>query len=161
YFMGIPALVPTAVAAYSVVGERQQGTLEPVLSTPVRREEFLLGKALAAFIPSLVVSYAVLGFFLACVKLFAHPGIAPAVSRGPALLALVVFPPPLTTWSIWVGMVISARCSDVRVAQQLGALAGVPSVLVSTLIAFGAIDATPALVVGLAVLLLVLDRLGW
>ena len=27
------------VAAYSVVGERQQGTLEPVLTTPIRREE--------------------------------------------------------------------------------------------------------------------------
>jgi ABC-type Na+ efflux pump permease subunit len=26
--------------------------LEPVLATPVRREEFLLGKALAAFVPS-------------------------------------------------------------------------------------------------------------
>jgi hypothetical protein len=28
----------------SVVTERQQGTLEPVLTTPIRREEFLLAK---------------------------------------------------------------------------------------------------------------------
>ncbi len=41
------------VAAYAVVGERQQGTLEPVLTTPVRREEFLLGRALASFVVSL------------------------------------------------------------------------------------------------------------
>ena len=34
---------------------------------PIRREEFLLGKALAAFVPSLAISYAVLAFFLACV----------------------------------------------------------------------------------------------
>src|SRR5919201_131433 len=51
YMLGIPALVPAAVAAYAVVGERQQGTLEPVLTTPIRREEFLLGKALAALLP--------------------------------------------------------------------------------------------------------------
>jgi ABC-type Na+ efflux pump permease subunit len=37
--------VPTFVAACAVVGERQQGTLEPVLTTPIRREELLLGKA--------------------------------------------------------------------------------------------------------------------
>ena len=72
--LAIPALVPAALASYSVVGERLQGTLEPVLATPVRREEFLLGKALAAFVPSLTISYAVLAFFLACVELFAHPG---------------------------------------------------------------------------------------
>lgn len=43
YLLRIPAIVPAVVAAYAVVGERQQGTLEPVLTTPVLREEFLLG----------------------------------------------------------------------------------------------------------------------
>jgi hypothetical protein len=49
YILAIPVLVPAVLAAYSVVGERLQGTLEPVLGTPIRREELLLGKALAAF----------------------------------------------------------------------------------------------------------------
>src|SRR5207302_2021429 len=56
YMLAIPVLVPAALAAYSVVGERLQGTLEPLLSTPVRREELLLGKALAAFVPSVAVA---------------------------------------------------------------------------------------------------------
>lgn len=56
YMLAIPVLVPAALAAYSVVGERTQGTLEPVLATPVRREELVLGKALAAFAPSVVVA---------------------------------------------------------------------------------------------------------
>jgi hypothetical protein len=56
YMLAIPALVPAALASYSVVGERQQGTLEPVLATPIRREEFLLGKALAAFVAWLAIS---------------------------------------------------------------------------------------------------------
>jgi ABC-2 type transport system permease protein len=53
--LNTPAM-PAVVASYSVVGERQQGRLEPVLTTPVRREEFMLGKALAALIPSLAIS---------------------------------------------------------------------------------------------------------
>ena len=141
YMLAIPALVPAALASYSVVGERQQGTLEPVLATPIRREEFLLGKALAAFVPSLAISYAVLAFFLACVELFAHPGIAPALLRAPDLLAQLLFTPLLAAWSIWVGIAISARSSDVRVAGQLSLLASLPSVAVTTLIAFNVIHA--------------------
>lgn len=44
----IPAIVPATLAADSVVGERALGTLEPVLTAPIRAGEFLLGKALAA-----------------------------------------------------------------------------------------------------------------
>jgi hypothetical protein len=43
YMLVIPVMMPSVVSAYSVVGEREQGTLEPVLITPIRREEFLIG----------------------------------------------------------------------------------------------------------------------
>src|SRR5690242_6755213 len=46
YMLAIPALVPALVAAFAVVGERTQATLDPVLTTPIRRDELLLGKAL-------------------------------------------------------------------------------------------------------------------
>jgi ABC-type transport system involved in multi-copper enzyme maturation permease subunit len=161
YMLGIPALVPAVVAAYSVVGERQQGTLEPVLTTPIRREEFLLGKALAALVPSLAISYVVYVLFLACVGLFARPSVASALIRGPELLAQLLFTPLLAAWSIWVGIAISARSSEVRVAQQLGMLASLPSVAVTSLIAYNVIHATLGLALGLAAALLVLDRLGW
>jgi ABC-type Na+ efflux pump permease subunit len=161
YMLGIPALVPAMLAAYAVVGERQQGTLEPVLGTPIRREEFLLAKALAAVVPSVVVAYAVYAFFLAFVELFAHPGVAPALLRGPDIAAQLVFTPLLAAWSAWLGIAISARCSDVRVAQQLGMLACLPSVVVTSLTAFNVIHPTPGLAVGLTAALLVLDGLGW
>ncbi|MGZ6312034.1 MAG: ABC transporter permease [Candidatus Limnocylindrales bacterium] len=159
--LGIPALVPATVAAYAVVGERQQGTLEPVLTTPIPREEFLLGKALATLIPSLVISLAVYAFFLASVALVAQPAVASAVFSGPDILAQLVFTPLLAAWSIWVGIAISARSSDVRVAQQLGALASLPPVVVIYLIAYDVIPATPGPAIGFAALLLVLDGLGW
>jgi ABC-2 type transport system permease protein len=161
YMLGIPALVPVFVAAYAVVGERQQGTLEPALTTPIRREEFLLGKALAALIPSLGIAYAVYAVFLGLVLGFAQPSIASALIQWPDLLAQVIFTPLLATWSIWVGIAISARSSDARVAQQLGLLAGLPPVFVVVLIALNVIHATLGLAIGLAAILLVLDGLGW
>jgi ABC-type transport system involved in multi-copper enzyme maturation permease subunit len=161
YLLALPALVPATLAAYAVVGERQQGTLEPVLTTPVRREEFLLGKALAVLVPSIAISYGVFVLFLVCVELFAQPGVAPALVQGPDLLAQLVFTPLLAGWSIWVGVAISTRVSEVRVAQQLGLLANLPSVAVTTLLAFNVIHPTLAVAIGGAALLLILNRLGW
>ena len=161
YMLGIPALVPAAVAAYAVVGERQQGTLEPVLTTPVRREEFLLGKVLAALVPSVAIAYAVYAFFLACVELFAQPAVASALIRGPDLLAQLLFTPLLAAWSIWVGIAISARASDFRVAQQLGTLASLPTAVLAALVAFNVIHPTLGLALGLGAALLLLDGAGW
>jgi len=160
YMLAIPVLVPAALASYSVVGERLQGTLEPVLSTPVRREELLFGKALAAFVPSVAVAYAVFVLFVAVVELFARPGIAPAYIRGPDLLAQLVFTPLLATWSIWVGIAISARSSDPRNAGQVAILAVLPTVAVTSLIAFNVIPATLGVAFGLGAILLVLIWLG-
>ena len=122
YMLAIPVLVPAAVAASAVAGERQQGSLEPVLTTPIRREEFLLGKALAALVPSIAIAYAVYAVFVACAVLFAQPAVASAILQGPDILAQVLFTPLLAFLSIWVGIAISTRSSDVRVAQQLSLL---------------------------------------
>jgi ABC-type transport system involved in multi-copper enzyme maturation permease subunit len=161
YMLGIPTLVPVFLAAYAVAGERQQGTLEPALTTPIRREEFLLGKAFAAFLPSLVLAYAVFALFALVVMVLAQPNVASAVFQGGDLLVQVVFTPLLATWTIWVAMAISTRASDVRVAQQVGIVASLPPVLVIVLIAVGVITPTAQLGVALGLLLLVLDVLGW
>jgi ABC-type transport system involved in multi-copper enzyme maturation permease subunit len=161
YMLGIPALVPSFVAAYSVVGEREQGTLEPVLTTPIRGDELLLGKALAALLPSLAVAYLVYGLYLACVELLAAPAVVSALIRPSDLLAQLVFTPLLAGWSIWVAILISTRSNDIRVAQQFAVLASLPSIAVTTLIALDVI--TVSLVGGLVAgaALLLLNAIGW
>jgi ABC-2 type transport system permease protein len=161
YMLAIPVLVPPLLTAYAVAGERQQGSLEPVLTTPIPREEFLLGKALAALIPSVAIAYAVYAVFLACVVLFAQPNVAAAVLRAPDIVAQVVFTPLLAGLSIWIGIAISTRSSDVRVAQQLSLLANLPVVLVTSLIAFDVIHPTLGLAAGCGVVLLIADAMGW
>jgi ABC-type transport system involved in multi-copper enzyme maturation permease subunit len=161
YMLGIPILVPVVVAASAVVGERQQGTLEPALTTPVLPEELLLGKALAALGPSLVIAYAVFALFLALVVLLANAGIASALIQGPDLIAQLLFTPLLAVWSIWVGIAVSVRTSDVRVAQQISLLVSLPPVLVVILVALNVIAPSPGLAVAGAAVLLVLDAQGW
>ena len=161
YMLAIPIFAPTVLAAYSVAGERQQGSLEPVLTTPITREEFLLGKALAALLPSVAIAYLVYAIFLACLGLFAQADIAAAVLRPVDIAAQLLLTPLLAALSIWIGIAVSTRMSDARVAQQLSLLAVIPLVLVTSLIAFDVITLTPALAVGLTVALVVADVIGW
>jgi ABC-type Na+ efflux pump permease subunit len=161
YMLLIPAIVPSALAAYSVVGEREQGTLEPILTTPIRREEFLVGKAVAALLPTLVVAYTVFGVFLTAAALFAHPGVESAVFEPSHLLVQLLFTPLIAGWSIWVGIAISARSSDVRAAQQLSVLATLPPTAVVALMSLNVITASTGLSLALAAALLALDGLGW
>jgi ABC-2 type transport system permease protein len=162
YMLLIPATVPAALASFSVVGEREQGTLEPLLTTPISREELLLGKAGAAMIPSVVVAYTAFAVFLASVRLFANANVSTAVfHQSSVLLAQALFTPLLAGWSIWAGIAISSRSSDVRVAQQLGTLASVPPLAIVALMSFRVIQPTLAVAVALGLGLLVIDSLAW
>ena len=161
YMLGIPALVPAAMAAAAVVTERQLGTLEPILTTPIRSSEFLIGKALAVLVPAVGVSYLVFAASALSIELFAAAPVAAAVLRAPELVAQFVFTPLLATWSIWVGIAISCRISDIRAAQQLSVLGSLPPVVLAALIAFGVIHASGRLAVGLGVLLLAFDLRGY
>jgi len=83
------------MSAYSVVGEREQGTLEPVLTTPVSRAELLVGKAAAIFIPAAALGYLIFGVFVAITQFAAAPAVAAAVRHAPQLPATLIFIPLL------------------------------------------------------------------
>jgi ABC-type transport system involved in multi-copper enzyme maturation permease subunit len=153
----VPLFVPATMSAYSVVGEREQGTLEPVLTTPISRVELLLGKAVAIFLPAVAVAYITFGVFLAIVALFADAPVASAMWHAPQLPAEVLFIPLLAGWAIWVGLAISSQVSETRVAQQLSVLASLPPLALVALISFQVITPSSGLAAALAGVLLVID----
>ena len=89
----IPVTSSMSLAAYSVVGEKQARTLEPLLVTPITTFELLGAKVLGAFIPSIaltVMSY--VGYVLIALVL-ARPGAASA-ANGPSTNTIAVARPP-------------------------------------------------------------------
>jgi ABC-2 type transport system permease protein len=58
FFIILPNLIPVTLASYSIIGEKAEKSLEPLLSTPATDGEILLGKGLAAFLPSIAATYA-------------------------------------------------------------------------------------------------------
>jgi ABC-type Na+ efflux pump permease subunit len=157
----VPIVIPPVIASYSVVGERDQGTLEPLLTAPVRASELLLGKAVAAFVPSVGVAYAIYFIVAISIRFAAAHVVSSVVWHPPQLLAQLLFTPLLALWSIWVGIGISTRAGDVRVAQQLATLAGLPLLGFTSLISFQLITPSVTLAVGLALALLAVDVVAW
>src|SRR6202030_4368215 len=98
--------LPSTIAAYSVIGEREQGTLEPILTTPATDGELLLGKAVAPVIPAIGLSWLLYMGYLA--------------------FAVALLAPTLAGYSTILGLLFSARSSDVRVGLQLSVLSPVP-----------------------------------
>ena len=157
----VPVVLPPVIASYSVVGERDQGTLEPVLTAPVRASELLLGKAVAAFIPSVGVAYAIYFVVLIGVRFGAAQVVSDVVWHLPQVLAQLLFTPLLALWAIWVGIGISTRASDVRVAQQLATLAGLPLLGFTSLVSFQIVTPSVPLAVACALGLLAIDLIAW
>jgi ABC-2 type transport system permease protein len=160
YMLLIAVIMPSTLAAYTVVGEREQGTLEPTLTTPLSEQEFILGKSAAVLIPSVALCYAVYGVFLLAVEASAKRAVAAAVFHDrPTLLALFVFAPLVAGWAVVVGLAVSVRATEVRVAQQLGTLASLPMIVVIILLISGVIHPTFVAAAEYAVGILVADLL--
>jgi ABC-type Na+ efflux pump permease subunit len=157
----IPLILPTIIAGYAILGEREQGTLEPVLTTPIRHEELLLGKALAAVIPTVAVAYAMLVVFVLVILGAAAPVVVHLVWKPAPFVAFLLFDPLLAAFSIWIGLAVSARSSDVRVAQQLSAFAVLPMFGFVALVTFGVVRLGVPIAVGVAAVLAVIDAGAW
>ncbi len=121
----------------------------------------MVPSALAAFTPTVLIAYALFGLFLGTAELFAHPAVLSAIFERSHVLVQLLFTPLLAGWSIWMGIAISARSSDVRAAQQLAVFASLPPLGVVALLSFDVIPASVALALGLAAALLLLDGFGW
>jgi ABC-2 type transport system permease protein len=134
FFMIIPAVIPSVIAAHSFVGEKNHRTLEALLATPITESELLIGKALSAFIPSILASYLAFAMFCICTDILTYPVFGAYVLPDLFWLSLVgILTPLIATLSIVSNILISTKVSDVRAAQQLGSLVIVPVIVVFVL----------------------------
>jgi len=128
YFLLLPAIIPLAIAVYSIVGEKEQTTLEPLLATPISDLELFLGKALASVIPALVVNWISFGAFLGIVRLLV--GSVPLQTlTAPWIASIFGLSPFLALFSVGVTMLVSSRASDARAAYQFSSFAILPGLI--------------------------------
>jgi ABC-2 type transport system permease protein len=156
-FMLIPTVVPLTMAIYSVIGEKSARTLEPLLATPVGVGDLLFSKSLASTIPSVLVTWLAYAIYLASVVALGSRAAATAVTQPRWILAIVIMVPLLTLLSVNLGILISTRVNDVRVAQQIGGLVVVPVVALGIAQVTGRVVLDNGAFVQMAAFLIVVD----
>jgi ABC-2 type transport system permease protein len=130
-FLLLPMILPSIIASYSIVGEKANHTLEPLLATPIKTWELLTGKILAALLPSMLLTWLAGAIFVGGVWAVALNArvFAAIVSLG-WLTVLLVCTPLLALIAIAAMVAISARVNDPRTAQQFSAWVVVPFLVV-------------------------------
>jgi ABC-2 type transport system permease protein len=157
----IPVMLPATIAAYAVMGEREQRTLETVLTTPVADRELLAGKAIAAVLPAVAISWLLFGAYVGLAELFAPHVVIAQIWTLEQVVAMAVLAPALAVFAIVVGILVSLRSSDFRVSQQLAVLAAAPVIGFVALITFRVLDPTVALYAAAAAGVLLVDAALW
>jgi ABC-2 type transport system permease protein len=121
------SLLPVTVASYSLVGEKVQKSLEPLLATPTTDEEILAGKSIAAFLPAIAINLIGALIFTTLVDLFTHNTLNSYYFPNWDIVIVVLLLGPLACLlAVGYNVLISSRVNDVRAAQQLGALILLP-----------------------------------
>jgi ABC-2 type transport system permease protein len=121
------ALAPVGIASYSLIGEKVQKSLEPLLATPTTDEEILAGKSIAAFLPAIGVTYIGALIFTVLVDLFTNNALKSLYfPNWNFAIILLLLAPLACLLSVGYNVLVSSRMNDVRSAQQLGSLILLP-----------------------------------
>jgi ABC-2 type transport system permease protein len=127
-FLLAPIIGAVSLAAYSVVGEKQGKTLEPLLTTPITAAELLLGKVLACVLPALVAEAVGLAAYVALVASFAEPGVLASLATARSAVLVLLVGPLAALTALQLTIAVSSRVNDPRTAQQVAVLLVLPLV---------------------------------
>ncbi len=129
-YLAMPLIIPMTIAAFSIIGEKESRSLEPLLATPIKTSELLLGKSIAAVVPAMLATWAAYAVFIGGARAVALSDQVFAGILNPMwFVAMLVLAPLLSLLSVSIGVLISSRVNDTRVAQQIGGALVVPAVL--------------------------------
>jgi ABC-2 type transport system permease protein len=157
-FQVIPLVVPITIASYSIVGEKQLRTLEPLLATPIKTWELLAAKGLSAAIPGILSTwwgfamFALVGRFVTSDAIFSG-----LIVSQTWLLAILLLTPLFTLLAVGLGVLISSKVKDPNSAQQLGSLVILPVIAMLLAQVSGAVQVGVEVVLTIALVVGIID----
>ena len=157
FMMITPVAGAISIAAYSVVGEKQARTLEPILATPISTLELLAAKVLGALLPALVLAIGTFAVYVAGIAVAARPGVYRVLLMPRSLTLVFVLAPLASLAALQLAVCVSSRVNDARTAQQIGSLVILPIVGLMVAQLTGVVQMTPAVTTAGALALVVLN----
>jgi ABC-2 type transport system permease protein len=160
FFLLMPAYIPLSIATFSIIGEKQARSLEPVLAAPIRTVELLAGKAIAALVPGVLAGWVTYVVFVALASAVYGTALFGVVTDASWLAGVFLLGPAVGLSSVVAGVIVSARVNDPRVAQQIGGVVIVPVVGLVLVQATGTLLVGPVGYVLLSLAVLAVSLIG-
>jgi ABC-2 type transport system permease protein len=157
-FIILPAVLPTLIASYSIVGEKNNKSLEPLFATPITDGEILAGKVLSSFLPSMLSTIAA----FVCSVMLLNFILEPRMGYYPLpnltwILSILFLAPTACLMSILASVLVSSKVTDVRAAQQVGGFVVMPVIILMIAVLSGAILLSPLMIFIVAGIYLAID----
>ncbi len=116
-----PITISLVVALEAFVGEKERGTIEPMLSAPLDNWQLYFGKLLVGVITPLVASYLSIAFYL--VMILRQDLVMPSFNL---MLQLILLTTAHATLMVSAAIVISVQSTSVKAANLLASFIVVP-----------------------------------
>lgn len=127
FYIILAYILPSTLASYSILGEKIEQSLEPLLATPTTDSELLFGKTIASFLPCVGIIYVGSIIFMVFSDLITYNTIGYLFFPNWSMAFILLLAVPLSSiLSIQLNVIISSRISDVRTANQLGLILFIP-----------------------------------
>jgi ABC-2 type transport system permease protein len=161
-FMMLPAMLPIVISAYSIIGEKRNRTLEPLLAAPVTEYDIMMGKTLSAIVPALLATWAAALLLFGITAGVTYTAMHSVIIPDPYLwgIGMLAMAPVLAFLAVMCTIIISSRVNDPRVAQQISALFLLPVMGVFFVEISGLFILSDEMILVLAAAVLVLDALA-
>jgi uncharacterized membrane protein SpoIIM required for sporulation/ABC-type transport system involved in multi-copper enzyme maturation permease subunit len=154
-----PISVSLVIALESFVGEKERGSIEPLLSSPLSDWQLYLGKLIAVMVPPLIASY--LGITVYLIGIYRDLGLVLELDLVVQILVLTLVQALVMVSG---AVVISTQATSVRAANLLASFIIIPVAFLiqgeSMVMFWGEYDALWWAVIGLAVISFLLVRTG-
>ncbi len=129
-FLVVPLMVASVIAADSFAGEKERKTLEALLYTPATDQELLLGKMLAAWLPTMGVALGGFVLYGIVVNLAAWPIMGRIFFPNMMWVVLVLWVAPAAAGlGLGTMVLVSSRVKGFQEAYQLGGTVVIPMLL--------------------------------
>jgi ABC-2 type transport system permease protein len=154
FFLIGAALLPTILASYSLVGEKVEKSLEPLLATPITDSELLFGKSIGAFIPPMLAIYISSIVFMALCDVVTHDIMGYLYFPNWTIGLILLLAPLAAILSVEWSIIVSSRANDPRAAQMQGVLIILPlaGIYVASEVGAISLNTTNLLIIAAAIL---------
>lgn len=150
FFVIIATLLPLYISTNSMVGEKLERSLEPLLATPTTEGEILVGKNISTVLPNLSFIYVGAAIFIVLADAVTYNTLGysfyPNWTLAIILLAAV---PCAVVLSSGFGVFVSSWANSVQSAQMIGVASSIPLYILYVMgeIGFVSLNSTTSLLI--------------